>query len=425
MSVQALDELKQQIPLLDYLQAQDWQPTRQLSRGRWMGLCPLHCDRKPSFLVDSSKSLFYCNGCGRGGDVIRFAQDYHQVKFLQAVARLYQWRGLAPLVHEAADFYRMQLHRHGEAVEYLQQRGVRGILIVVNTTASQTCRIASILMWCAACFAQKLDLTPLLPGPTPATQAIREAVMAGDIAGAAHLAGSLDPETRELWRGILAIVRNDPATAIRALRHAGQPKTLGVAYYLARQHLLFRDQMAEAIRRDPSDFGPYYYLGRHYDSDLDDAEQAARWFREALKRNPNYARARSHLGNCLERVGRTEEAEAAYKASANLPSSQLGLARLMLAAGDSASALSFVEKAMAGDPGDSAALKLAARAYTNLNRPRDAARALESAAVLDPRDASTQYQLYKAYQSLGDPVKAASALRQFERLKAVYGLQPR
>jgi len=74
MSVQALDELKQQIPLLDYLQAQDWQPTRQLSRGRWMGLCPLHCDRKPSFLVDSSKSLFYCYGCGRSGDVIRFAQ---------------------------------------------------------------------------------------------------------------------------------------------------------------------------------------------------------------------------------------------------------------------------------------------------------------------------------------------------------------
>ena len=60
MSVQALDELKQQIPLLDYLQAQGWQPTRQLSRGRWMGLCPLNCDRKSSFLVDSSKSQFYC-----------------------------------------------------------------------------------------------------------------------------------------------------------------------------------------------------------------------------------------------------------------------------------------------------------------------------------------------------------------------------
>ena len=193
--------------------------------------------------------------------------------------------------------------------------------------------------------------------------------MTGEFIDAAHLAESLDPETRKLWRGILAIVRNDPTTAIRALRHAGQPKALGVAYYLERQYLLFRDQMAEAIRRDPADFGPYYYLGRHYDSDVDDAEQASRWFREALQRNPNYARARSHLGNCLERLGRTEEAKAAYEASASLPLSQLGLGRLMLAAGDSAAALSFVEKALAVDPRDPAALKLAARIYTAAQLP--------------------------------------------------------
>jgi len=122
---QALDELKQQIPLLDYLQAHDWQPSRPLSRGRWMGLCPLHADHKPSFLVDSGKSLFYCYGCGRGGDVIRFAELYHQVKFPQALALLHQWRGLAPVLHQATGFYRMQLHRHGEAVAYLHQRGVR------------------------------------------------------------------------------------------------------------------------------------------------------------------------------------------------------------------------------------------------------------------------------------------------------------
>jgi len=95
---QALDELKQQIPLLDYLQAQDWQPVRPRSGGRWMGLCPLHADRKPSFLVDPGKSLFYCYGCGRGGDVIRFAEIYHEVKFPQALALLRQWRGLAPLL---------------------------------------------------------------------------------------------------------------------------------------------------------------------------------------------------------------------------------------------------------------------------------------------------------------------------------------
>jgi DNA primase len=122
---QALDELKQQIPLMGYLQAHNWQPARPLSRGRWMGLCPLHADHKPSFLVDPRKGLFYCYGCGHGGDVIRFAELYHQVRFLQALALLQQWRGLAPLLHQATGFYRMQLHRHGEAVEYLHQRGVR------------------------------------------------------------------------------------------------------------------------------------------------------------------------------------------------------------------------------------------------------------------------------------------------------------
>jgi DNA primase len=122
---QALDDLKQQIPLMGYLQAHDWHPARPLSRGRWMGLCPLHGDHKPSFLVDANKDLFYCYGCGRGGDVIRFAELYHQVKFSQAIVLLRQWRGAEPLLHEVARFYRMQLHRHSEAAAYLYQRGIR------------------------------------------------------------------------------------------------------------------------------------------------------------------------------------------------------------------------------------------------------------------------------------------------------------
>src|ERR1700688_4127537 len=125
VSRQGLDGVKEQILLLAYLQAQDWQPARHLRSGRLLGLCPLHSDHQPSFLVDPGKSLFYCYGCGRGGDVIRFAELYHQVKFPQALALLQQWRGLAPLLHQATSFYRMQLHRHTEAVAYLHQRGVR------------------------------------------------------------------------------------------------------------------------------------------------------------------------------------------------------------------------------------------------------------------------------------------------------------
>lgn len=125
MNRQALDELKLQIPLLDYLQAHDWRPARPLSRSRWLGLCPLHQDHRPSFLVDANKGLFYCYGCGRGGDVIRFAELYHQVRFPQALVLLRRWSGLGALLSETASFYHLQLHRHDEAVAYLHQRGVR------------------------------------------------------------------------------------------------------------------------------------------------------------------------------------------------------------------------------------------------------------------------------------------------------------
>jgi DNA primase len=125
-----IDELKQRIPLLDYLQAHGWQPARSIRGGRLMGLCPLHTDHKPSFLADPHQNLFYCYGCARGGDLIRFAELYHQVKFPQAVALLREWRGVTPLLEEVAGFYRMQLSRHREAVSYLQQRGLHAPEII-------------------------------------------------------------------------------------------------------------------------------------------------------------------------------------------------------------------------------------------------------------------------------------------------------
>ena len=121
----AAELLKQQIPLLDYLISQQWQPTKHIARGRLMGLCPLHADRRPSFLVDPGKSLFYCYGCGRGGDVIRFVELSHGVPFGAAIALLRRWAGLDSLLRDVTRFDQVQLHRHREAVAYLAQRGVR------------------------------------------------------------------------------------------------------------------------------------------------------------------------------------------------------------------------------------------------------------------------------------------------------------
>lgn len=125
MSWQAADLLKQQISLLDYLQGQGWKPARRSAGGRLMGLCPLHVDHRPSFLVDPTKNLFYCYGCGRGGDVIRLAELYHGIGFVDAMAALRRWSGLDSLLQDTARFYQMQLHRHAEAAAYLLQRGLR------------------------------------------------------------------------------------------------------------------------------------------------------------------------------------------------------------------------------------------------------------------------------------------------------------
>jgi DNA primase len=124
MSWQAAELLKQQISLLDYLQGQGWKPARRSAGGRLIGLCPLHPDHRPSFLVDPTKNLFYCYGCGRGGDVIRLAELRHGVRFVDAMALLRHWSGRESPLPEVARFYQIQLHRQAEALAYLLQRGL-------------------------------------------------------------------------------------------------------------------------------------------------------------------------------------------------------------------------------------------------------------------------------------------------------------
>ena len=90
-----LERLKQRIPLLEYLQRHNWKPCRAGTRQEFVGLCPLHQETRPSFYVNAAKNLFYCHGCGRGGDLIRFVQLFLDLPFRQTVAHLEQ--ELSPL----------------------------------------------------------------------------------------------------------------------------------------------------------------------------------------------------------------------------------------------------------------------------------------------------------------------------------------
>lgn len=128
-----LEEIKQRISLLEYLQRRNWTARRVGSRQEFVGFCPLHAEKRPSFYVNAGKNLFYCHGCERGGDLIRFVELSEHLSFRASLAYLKQHMAApaeSELLDQTATFYQLQFHRYPEAVEYLQQRGLRDPVLI-------------------------------------------------------------------------------------------------------------------------------------------------------------------------------------------------------------------------------------------------------------------------------------------------------
>jgi DNA primase len=118
------------------------------SGARYLGLCPFHEERTPSFSVDPSANLYYCFGCQAGGDVFGFLQEKEGLEFRQAVEQLADrygvelaYEGVDPkederrrnrdrvleLLGKAAGFYSRYLWESTEAAKaraYLEERGL-------------------------------------------------------------------------------------------------------------------------------------------------------------------------------------------------------------------------------------------------------------------------------------------------------------
>lgn len=125
--------LRQRIPLLSYLKQHGWKPASNGDRDEVNGLCPLHRDNRPSFYVNRRKNVFFCHGCGQGGDLIRLVELAEGIGFRQALARLEQAvpaAGNRMIWQHAQQFHQQQLSICVQAQSYLRSRGIESREII-------------------------------------------------------------------------------------------------------------------------------------------------------------------------------------------------------------------------------------------------------------------------------------------------------
>ena len=90
---------------------------KKAGHDSFVGLCPFHTEKTASFSVSPSKQVYYCFGCGAGGDAIRFLREVEHLEFTEAVERLakesgvsLRYEGDTPADRRAAS-RRLALHR--------------------------------------------------------------------------------------------------------------------------------------------------------------------------------------------------------------------------------------------------------------------------------------------------------------------------
>ncbi len=125
----------------------------QLKKGgaNFMGLCPFHSEKSPSFSVSPTKQFYHCFGCGKSGDALRFLMDHTGMSFIEAVQDLAQQFGmqvpeddaspqdraraaaqkqkqatLTDVLEQACAAYKKHLRDSPRAIGYFKGRGLSG-----------------------------------------------------------------------------------------------------------------------------------------------------------------------------------------------------------------------------------------------------------------------------------------------------------
>ena len=184
--------------------------------------------------------------------------------------------------------------------------------------------------------------------------------------------------------------------------------------------------LSKSVRMDSHNSESWYYLGRtKYNENR--FEEAAEAFQQALKLSPENVKAEDNLGLCYAGLGKTREAEQAFRNAIRwqiqflqqTPGPYLNLGILLLETSRPQDAVPYLIQAVEISPEDAHAHESLGRAYEHLNRLPESQMELEKAVEANPGDGALHYVLGHIYQREGLKDRARLEFERSASLKSM------
>jgi len=201
--------------------------------------------------------------------------------------------------------------------------------------------------------------------------------------------------------------------------HALDLAVMGSDAFLLEDYAAADQWFTKSVEKDATDANTWYQLGRTKYNEKHFAE-AVTALGHCLQLEPTNGKAQDYLGLSYERLGKTEDALAAYRKAVSLGTGYLDLGRLLVENGRAEEAVSPLLRAVDVAPQNSDAHRELGKAYLALNRLEAAQTEVEKAAELAPDNAPIHFLLAQVYRKRGLTAKADAETARYAALTGTH-----